>query len=793
MHSFIKALSALLALTATTTTARPTTESTSSLSTRQSSSSGYWLGQSSFHKNAPVWGNSNTNYPIFRDVTDTRFGGGAKGDGVTDDTAAINFAINATLGSNQRCGVGCNSSTISPAIVYFPPGKYLVSSPLLMDYYTQLIGDATNLPQIIASSGFQGMAVLDADPYGAYGNNWFINQNNFFRQVRNFVIDITQWNGGATGAGIHWQVAQATSLQNIVFEMSTSASTQQQGIFMDNGSGGFMSDLVFKGGKYGAFFGNQQFTSRNLTFIGCQTGIYMNWNWGWTLSDMTFTNCGTGIDMSNTPTNQTVGSVVLSDSTFSGTQYGVRSAYSKSSDVPKSGGTLIIDNVDFGSATAVVGPTNAVIAQSIASGSAWASGNVYDHSGTAAITQGPIKSPIKNQALLSNGKIFARSKPQYETEPASAFSSALTYGCKGDATTDDTQCIQKFLNDASSKNLIAYFDHAVYLVTSTIMVPNNIRIVGEIWSTILASGFTDVNNPKPVWQVGSGNGSTGAVEISDLLFEIRGPNPGAIIIQWELNSSAGKSGMWDTHVRIGGSYGSNLLLADCAKQVQNPSVNNKCLGVFLMFYAAPQSGGVYLENTWHWVADHDMEDPLNQQISVYSARGTLIRSSGPVWLWGTSSEHSIFYNYQIDGASAVFGGFMQSETPYMQPYPLAPAPFTPNGNYDDPTFTVCTGANANSLDSPCKDAWGLRVLNSQGVLIYSVGFYSFFNGYEQDCLLSGNCQLDMIHITNSQVAMYAVTTIGTVKMLVDDNGVTINAAENADVYGDTFAVYYADT
>lgn len=53
----------------------------------------------------------------------------------------------------------------------------------------------------------------------------------------------------------------------------------QLGIFMDNGSGGFMTDLTFNGGKYGAFFGSQQFTTRNMTFNNCQTAVFMNWNW----------------------------------------------------------------------------------------------------------------------------------------------------------------------------------------------------------------------------------------------------------------------------------------------------------------------------------------------------------------------------------------------------------------------------------------------------------------------------------------------------------------------------------
>ena len=119
-----------------------------------------------------------------------------------------------------------------------------------MYYYTQLVGDATNLPTLFALPNFQGIGVLDADRYLPYGANWYTNQNNFYRQVRNFIIDITKADLGYAH-GIHWQVAQATSLQNIVFNMRTDGqydgSNQQQGIFMDNGSGGWLEDLIFNG------------------------------------------------------------------------------------------------------------------------------------------------------------------------------------------------------------------------------------------------------------------------------------------------------------------------------------------------------------------------------------------------------------------------------------------------------------------------------------------------------------------------------------------------------------------
>lgn len=193
------------------------------------SSSGYWLSTITRQGTVP-FGGTDASYKIYRNVKDY----GAVGDGTTDDTAAINKAI----ADGGRCGGGdggeCQSSTVTPAIVYFPAGTYLVSTPVIQYYYTQLVGDATSPPTIKASAGFKGMAVIDADPYEDNGSNWWVNQNNFFRQVRNFVIDITA-QPISSGACIHWQVAQATSLQNIVFNMATDTSdaNKQMGIFME--------------------------------------------------------------------------------------------------------------------------------------------------------------------------------------------------------------------------------------------------------------------------------------------------------------------------------------------------------------------------------------------------------------------------------------------------------------------------------------------------------------------------------------------------------------------------------
>lgn len=41
-----------------------------------------------------------------------------------------------------------------------PSRTYLVSTPLIALYYTQMVGDARNLPTLLAAPGFTGMAVI---------------------------------------------------------------------------------------------------------------------------------------------------------------------------------------------------------------------------------------------------------------------------------------------------------------------------------------------------------------------------------------------------------------------------------------------------------------------------------------------------------------------------------------------------------------------------------------------------------------------------------------------------------
>ncbi|KAJ3863894.1 exo-beta-1,3-glucanase [Lentinula novae-zelandiae] len=746
----------------------------------------YWM-QNIKHQGTAAFNSNPSGYQVFRNVKDF----GAKGDGVTDDTAAINNAIS----SGGRCGGGsCASSTVSPAVVFFPQGTYLVSSPIIAYYYTQLIGDARVPPTLLASPSFAGMAVIDADPYipGGGGAQWYTNQNNFFRSVRNFVIDVRQVPAtNNQGTGIHWQVAQATSLMNIVFEMSTAANTAHQGIWMENGSGGFMGDLVspknltddidrlnitsiypqvFNGGKFGMWVGNQQFTVRNITVNNANTAVFGVWNWGWTFQGVTINNCQVGFDLTTgglTESTQTVGGEAIIDAVVSNTPIFVRTSQPSNG---KLAGSIVINNAQLTNVPTAVGVVGGatVLAGGTTTIASFGQGNVYKGTnGASTFTQGSITAANKASSLLdSAGHIFGKMHPQYANYAVSQFVSVKDNGAKGDGHTDDTAALNAIFAKFSGCNII-FFDAGTYIVTQTLTIPAGTQIVGEGWSVIAGSGaaFQDINNPKPVVQVGAAN-SQGIMEISDIIFSTVGPTPGAIVVEWNVKQPAGQNGgagMWDSHIRLGGAAGTNLESAQCPSSGTGGTA--ACFASFLALYLTAGSTA-YLEV---WLADHDLDGNGVSQLELFSGRGILSESAGPVWMIGTAEHHAL-YQYSLVNAQNHYMGLIQTETPYYQPAPAVPSPFSINSAFNDPT--IFGGSSA----------WALHVTSSSNILVFGAGLYSFFQSFGQDCLDSSNCQSQILNVdSTSSINLYSVSTVGTTFQLSVNNNGVVN--QSGDVNG----------
>uniref|UniRef100_A0A0W0FZR5 Rhamnogalacturonase A/B/Epimerase-like pectate lyase domain-containing protein n=1 Tax=Moniliophthora roreri TaxID=221103 RepID=A0A0W0FZR5_MONRR len=737
----------------------------------------FWL-EDIAHEGVAAFNPSLAEYQVFRNVKSY----GAVGDGVHDDGPAINAAIAA----GNRCGGGtCPSSTVTPAIVYFPKGTYLVSSPIIAYYYTQLIGDARDPPTLLASE--------DVDPYLAGGAQWYQNQNNFFRSVRNFVIDTRRVPAtNAAGTGIHWQVAQATSLMNIVFYLSDAPNTAHQGIWMENGSGGYMGDLVFNGGKYAIF------TVRNVTMNGSQAAVFAVWNWGWTFQGITINNCSVGFDIATgglTLETQTVGAEAIIDAVVTDTPIFIRTSKPSNGSLA---GSLVVNNARLNNVPIAVGVLDGpiVLPGGTISIDTWVQGNVYSgfNSG-GTFTQGNIPGPNKPSVLLDNaGRIFGKTHPQYADYAVSQFISVKSYNAKGDGVTDDTAALQAVFDQFAGCKII-YFPHGTYIVTSTLRIPADTQIVGEAWSVIAGRGpvYSDYNNPVPVIRAGE-PGSQGILEITDIIFATVGPAAGAIVVEWNVrqpDGMNGATGMWDTHIRLGG--GRSLYFSQTKHPISLPEAagtqlelecpadgsggTENCFAAFLALHLKPSSTA-YLEGTWIWLADHDLDGDGVSQISIYSGRGLLSESRGPIWLLGiVGAEHHVQYQFQLVNAKNHYLGLIQTETPYFQPNPAPSAPFITNRAYNDPEW----------FDG---GAWALRVVKSEDIIVFGAGLYSLFNDYQQTCLDTVNCQGQIVSIDNvSDISIYSLTTLGVTYQLSVNEQPIINQASNINGFGQTVTVW----
>lgn len=786
--------------TATTTDTTSTTTTTTSTAS-PTACADYWLENIAHRGLAPY---AIPNYRVFRSVKDF----GAVGDGVNDDTDAINAAIS----SGNRCGPGCDGSTTTPALVYFPPGTYLVSRPIIDYYYTQIIGNARCRPIIKASGNFTARWVVDSNPYQNTGNLAWGSTNVFWRQISNFVIDMTaaplRPDADDSLAGIHWPSSQATSLSNIEFKMSTAPLARQRGIFMESGSGGYLGDLTFNGGVIGLEVGNQQFTMRNLVFNNVQTAIRQIWSWGWTYQGVSINNCGVGFDFTSvsldlgvpaTYGQYQVGSITILDSSISNTPVGIRIGNPNGND-PRSVNNFIFENIALNNVPIAIQdqnvggvdlpgtPTNTVIR-------AWGRGDEYTTAFQNTTPGNPIDgtfTPFGRPVSLvdsSTNRYYARSKPLYADLPASSFLSARAFGAVGNGATDDTNALNELFAAAAEQGKVAYIDHGQYIVSRTVFIPPGTRITGESYPQIVSAGefFNDIANPQPVVRIGTAGGQPGSIEWSDTIVSTRGQQTGAIGIEYNLASggTGQPSGMWDVHVRIGGFAGSQLQLAQCAKTPDTPAnnpaaINRDCIGAFMSMHITAPSSGLYMENCWFWVADHDIEDEANNsQITVYAGRGLLIESlTGQIWLVGTGVEHHQMYEYQLYNTRDIEMGQIQTESAYYQPNPDARFPFPTDQRFHDPVFQAG------------EDGWGLRIVNSRGIRTYGAGLYSFFNNYNQaTCIPERNCQSRILSIEGAQndVVVYNLNTVGTTWMTTVNNRNIVPSADNVGMFAASVA------
>ena len=532
---------------------------------------------------------------------------GAKGDGVTDDSVAITNAL-----QYNRSPL---FSLSDPMLVYLPPGDYLVSQTLVVWFNTHFIGNYKCPPRLILKPntfvGGQNF-VLSADT--SYDGD---HDDEFYRGISH--IDIVIGAGNTGGCGIHWAVSQATFLRDIYIDLGADGNF---GIFGENGSGGFMSDMTIVGGKIGLNVGNQQFTVINVNITGSsQNCINQIWDWQYSYMGMSLSNCPIGISFCG----GSDGSMILMDSV--------------ATDIPllyQSTGTVRIflerltaNNVPMIVSSGLPGKANAIVQVD-----AWRQGPLYSGPGATLV-------PGANGAInltRVDAPLERRMRPTFDGE---SVLNVLDFGAKGDGVTDDTAALQKALSQSGAAPVFLPF--GTYLISSTVTLQPGGALVGELGSILQAKGgapaFSDPTNPQPMLSVPPGPGA----RLVDLLLSTVNDVPGCILLDWQGSSDA-PSGLWDVSARLYGIASDVVIVHG-------------------------EGAGVYVEEMWLWTADHDIDS--GQTITIKNPRGMTISNtgSGKSFLYGTASEHSMLYQYNFSHASDITAVLFQTETDYWSTPP----------------------------------------------------------------------------------------------------------------------------
>lgn len=682
---------------------------------------------------------------------------GAYGDGIHDDTAAFIAALTTDKATKYVPNTPWNYSqyncqTTKPSIVLVPDGVYLITATLPLTYYTQLVGgNVTHRPTLLFEST-AAIHALDAGIDEGPGNGWYgnVNQNNFYHQVRNLIVNITQCTGCVA---IHWQVSQATNIVNCHFEIGAGGT----GLLMEDGSGGYFGDSTFNGGSVALAIGNQQFTVRNVTITNSEVGVLLNWGWIWAFHNLTIRNVLTAVRMNNG-----VSSVSFVDLVVSQARQGVVMSN-------ENGGTqMTLDNCDFTDGVAVpllVNASIAILDPSVAAN------YIQARQTDGTMFSGPVSLLPRPEGLVTTtGTYFGMMRPSYQ----SIVTANLTNG------TDVTAALQSLLNAYQNTGTAVLIPYGVYFLSSTLVVPVGSRLFGEVWTRFAPIGatFQDAAHPKPMMQVGQ-PGDVGVAQLADFMFTNVGSAPGAILLEWHVEGAQqGDSGIWDSHFRIGGAVGTELNPTNCPTNATLADFPH-CQGVHTLFRIAPNAS-VYVENMWGWVADHDLD--LGPDVNVYNPRGLLVETNKPVWLFGTAMEHSYLYQYRLQNRSAnILLSILQTETPYMQPEFLL----------------VGTSPSDPPFSEGQTHAYSIAANEVQNVVLYGTGMYSFFHRWNQSCGGQGQtyCQdhvsLWTTFTENAQVDAVRLHNFNThaSEYVTFFNGEQVLASETANGFCDTISVF----
>ena len=422
---------------------------------------------------------------------------GAKGDGISDDTEAIQQAISFVVHHPQT----------GPRIIFFPAGTYLVSRPLLekdrMSRWSSLLtlqgeNRASTVIRLKNNSPLYQSANAPADVLEFASQNGKPNGGGnaaFDNNIFDITIDVGQGNPGAVA--LDFMGNNYCALRNVTLQSSDPNHSGAIGLALLRYAAGpcLMKNVVINGFDYGIKIANNEYslTFEDLTLLNQKRyGIYNASN---VLSIRHFFSTNSVPAICN---QNAAGLITLIGAILQG-------GSSQSSAIQNQGTLYARDVTSSGYASALQGQ-GSVIAE-------------YD--------SGPVVTQFGGKA--SSLDLPIEETPFFEDSSLNNWKSVTAYGADPTGRADSSAAIQAALNSGATT---VYFPTGVYLVTRTILVGGKVRMLEGFNSSLNPSGaiFSDGQNPAPLLKV-----EAGTADVTLDHFRIGAfyphPSPGVIFVQ----------------------------------------------------------------------------------------------------------------------------------------------------------------------------------------------------------------------------------------------------------------------
>ena len=553
--------------------------------------------------------------PLAVEVTPARFG--ARGDGVADDTAALQQAIDAV---QEASGEG---------VVLLPRGRYRLAATLYVWPGIRVIGYGARRPALVLGDrtpGYQdpqsprylvffagrrprdGSAPPDANP------------GTFYSALSNVDLEVGAGNPGAVG--VRARYAQHCFTSHVEFRIGSGLAGVREG-------GNVAEDVRFVGGEYGIWTGTPspgwQYTLVDARFEGQRRAAIREQAAGLTLVRPQFRDVPTAIEIeAGHPDdlfvkdarleNVSGPAVIVSLERSPRTQVNLENVACRR--VP----TFVLFRE---SGRTVAAPGAAYVVK------AFSHGLRYEDLGAA----GETKTVFAASAVAALPPPVPSDLPPLP--PAETWANARALGARGDGTTDDTAALRR----AIEGHRAVYLPMGHYVVTDTLVLRPDSVLVGlhpdatQLVVPDRAPAFQGIGPAKPLLEAPKG----GATIVIGVGLYTNGINPRAVAARW----MAGERSMMND-VRFLGGHGTAGRDGRRENPYNNdhsadPDLNRRWDSQYPSLWVTDGGGGTFF----------DLWTP-----STFAQAGLLIsntRTSGRVYQ--LSSEHHVRHEVQLRGVS----------------------------------------------------------------------------------------------------------------------------------------------